>query len=332
MSKVCLGCGSILQAEDFKKPGYVLKEKMYDATYCMRCFRLKHYHELNLDSLSISNEDILKQAEANSCSVYYFVDLLNLSEEAISWFQRLLLPKTLVLTKYDYIPYTISLEKLVKQIRSIYHITEDILILSVKKKNSVLRFWNHVQKNEKKSVLFLGMTNVGKSSLLNMLSEIVNEEKCPVLVSEMPNTTLSFLEWKIGDRIIIDAPGFNYSYSWDSNLLIQSVPKKYLKPITIQMKKETILVFEGFLNICQNLEQNSITFYGADKLTLEKKYRIETNNLQNIVISVPKESDLVLPGIGFFYIKKSCVLNIFSSKEYIYEIRPSLFGGVHDSD
>lgn len=330
MSKVCLGCGCVLQTNHKDLPGFILEEKFQDGIYCERCFRLKHYHEMRMDSLSISNENILKQAKSFQGVTYYFVDLMNLSWEAISWFQKIEGEKFLVLTKVDYIPYTISLERIIKRIQLLYHIQEEILFLSVKNQKMVQTLFHHMEKNGAKTYLFLGMTNVGKSSLLHEISRICNKESS-ALISEMPNTTLAFLKWDMGPFSIIDAPGFNFEKPFSAELLLKGVPKKYIKPITMQMKEQTVLYLDQSFALKQNLEKNSITFFGSSAFSLEKKYKIPSD-MKRYEFYVSEKTDLLLPGIGFFYIRDACQISFFASHDITIEERPSLFGGTYDNN
>lgn len=326
MNKKCLGCGSILQFTDSSMPGY-LPIKKEDAIYCERCFRLLHYHELRMDELSFSNEEILEQAKKYQAPVYYFLDLFQISYEALAPFFKISQEKYLVLTKIDLLPKTISMERLLKRIRKIYSIKEKIFVYTRKSEKLLQTLLNQMS-HDKKSLLF-GMTNAGKSSFLKEAVFYLQKEHCPVLVSEMPNTTLSFLEWKVGNFHFIDTPGFSCKTKWSSEILLKAVPKHYLKPITMQMKKETILDFEHVVFLSQNLEQNSITFYGNQEFILEKKYKLD-RNLKQVKIEIEKKSDLVFPGIGFFSISKPCQILFYSHFMIHYEIRPSLFGGYHD--
>jgi len=332
MSKKCLGCGSDLQISDAKKLGYILEEKYSTALYCERCFRLKHYHEMRLDTLSYSNDDLLNRANRFQTPIYYFVDIINLNETSMKFYHQLNKPKTLVLTKIDLIPRTISLLHLIKRIKKIYNIEEDILTLSSKSDKLIRTLYHHLQNQKKKEILFLGMTNVGKSSFLNELYELIHGEKCPVLISEMPNTTLDFMKWEFKEFTLIDAPGFYYETSKDSAQMIKSVAKKFFKPITIQMKKETMLFFENTITITQSLECNSITFYGNNEFSLEKKYRFNSKPPFVYELNVSERSDFVLKGVGFFSIRHACTLRIYSKDELELEIRPSLFGGNYDND
>lgn len=173
------------------------------------------------------------------------------------------------------------------------------------------------------------MTNVGKSSFLNELSIHLEEHTNPVIISDMPNTTLSFINWKIKDWTIIDAPGFNYQESLTKELSFKAISKKYVKPRTIQTKEETRIWLENIFSISSDLEKNSITFYGNNELQLEKKYK-DMPNSKKIKIKIPQKTDLVLPGIGFFYIRHTCTILLEMKSNITYEVRPSLFGGCND--
>lgn len=328
MSRQCVGCGEKLQSTNEEQKGYVKDLKNEDVIYCERCYRLKHYKEMRMDELNLSNEELLCSAEKMHLPIYYFVDLLNLSEESLSFFRKIKGEKTLVLTKIDLIPYSISIDRLRKRIQKVYQIEEEIYALSRKKEATIGQLFHKIEKEKK--VLLLGMTNVGKSTFLKELYQKVTKEKSPILISEMPNTTLAFLEWKIGPITIIDAPGFNYQKKLSPDFALKCVPKKYLKPITIQMKKETRINIDNQISISQDLEKNSITFYGSSELSYQKKYKDLESPCYQYQITVPERTDLVLPAIGIFSIRDACTLKLESTMDLSYETRPSLFGGSHD--
>lgn len=331
MSRVCLGCGIVLQSSSNKNKGYVIPSKLNDAIYCERCYRLKHYHELTYDSLTLDNQEILNKAIQYNYPIYYFVDLMNLNEYAVQYFKQIPGNKVFVLTKVDLLPFSISLDRLQKRIRDIYHINEDILCLSVKRPKMIRTLWNHLLDQKEKKIVFLGMTNVGKSSFLNELSKLVFEREAEVLVSEMPNTTQDFLEWNLDEIQVIDAPGFNYPKGI-SNVLVDYVPKKSFRPVTLPMKKETVLIFEDYVAMKQNLPQNSITFYGSNALKLKRVFKDIEFGDETEEVFIPSYSDLVLPGVGFFYFKQETKISLKGKQKLFYEVRSSLFGGSYDSN
>lgn len=332
MSRICLGCGVTLQSDDPQKKGYVVFEKFDEAIYCKRCYRLKHYHEIKLEDLELSNEEILKRSCKYQASVYFFCDLINLSDFSMQYYNSIKGEKCFVLTKCDLFSYTISLDRVIERIRKIYHIKEEILLLSNKKKEMIITLWNHVLHSHYKSVMFLGMTNVGKSSFLNQIHQTVLGSEIKSLISEMPNTTQEFLECDLNGVKVIDAPGFNYqrdisSYAFSKHV----VPKKYFRPITFPMKDNTYLLLDDYLAIKQDKKKNSTTFYGSNSLIFKRIYHNpqfkETRSL-----SIPDNTDLVIPGVGFFYFKRGCNILLSSQDSLYYEIRNSLFGGHYDTN
>ncbi|MCI8394668.1 MAG: GTPase RsgA [Bacilli bacterium] len=330
MSEKCKGCGVLLQSVDVKKRGYVKEEKKETALYCERCYRLKHYRELRFDSLMMSNENILENAICLQKPIYFFVDFLHLSEEVLKWFYRITGPKYLVLSKVDLIPYSISLERLVKRIQELYCISTDILCFSVKKEMLLFRLRNHLEAQKEKKVLFLGMTNVGKSSALNALYHSYFQKESPVLVSKMPNTTQDFLTFNMGAVTIYDAPGFVSSIKMESCLALKVVPQKYIRPITLPLKLETRICLEDLLFFSQNLSSNHITFYGSNDLDLKRKYSDTEGFDTGMDITILADHDLVLPGIGFFTFHKDTIITLYRKQSFPYEIRASLFGGYND--
>lgn len=331
MNKVCLGCGVGLQCTSSKDRGYVIPDKLNEAIYCERCFRLKHYHDLTFDSLTLDNQEILKRANCYGKPIYYFVDLMNLSDYAIQYFKQISGEKVLVLTKVDLLPFSISLELLQQRIQKIYDISEEILWISVKRPKMIRTLWNHLLKQGCDKIVFLGMTNVGKSSFLNELFKLVFEREAEVLVSEMPNTTQDFLEWNLKDMTIVDAPGFNYPKE-NLNSFTKLVPKKSLRPITLPMKNNALLLLEENIAIAQNLVKNSITFYGSNALELKRIYDHFPKFSSKETLTIPAYSDLVFPGVGFFYFKNKTNITLMSSQSLFYEVRDSLFGGQYDSN
>ena len=57
MNKVCFGCGSILQCENDLNPGFIPSNKIDNANYCKRCFRLTHYGEISNNELEKSTKN-----------------------------------------------------------------------------------------------------------------------------------------------------------------------------------------------------------------------------------------------------------------------------------
>ena len=197
-------------------------------------------------------------------------------------------------------------EKIKNWLKRVYQIKEPILFISSKpnfKSNNIFKVMD--EKNIKTAYI-MGITNAGKSTFLNKLLKEAGIKK-EILSSNKPNTTLDFIKMKIGDYTIYDTPGFSYP-----NDTLKIVNNK-IKPISYQIKPHTKLVindtYEFFFP-----KENKVVFYGITPIT--RKYQPIKNSESSMLI--PKNSDVVLPGIGFINIKEEC--NITSNKSTL-EVR-----------
>ena len=162
----------------------------------------------------------------------------------------------------------------------------------------------------------------------DLFLDMLEEENRHIAVSEMPDTTLDFIEIKLSIGTIYDSQGFSYHYLDTEDALIRLANnKKEIKPVTYQMKENESLILENLIRINSN-KKNSITFFGSANLKLQKVYEnnIRLKNSYKIVLDVPNNSQLVLKGIGFFYIKQACELTIYGLEKYALEVIPSFMG------
>lgn len=322
MSKKCLGCGISLQTTDSSKLGFT---KSLDMDYCMRCFRLKNYHENSKLSFIVDNSKILEKVNSGQGKVFFFIDILNIYQENIQLFLKVKLPKILVISKIDVLPKNISLKVVENYLRNHFHIQEEILFVQ-RKRNSAKKIYEHIEKDASSNFYFLGLTNAGKSSLLNLLLEELVENSKPITVSEIPNTTLDFIQISLPNRKKIqDSVGFTYDYCFkDFEMLQKILVKKEIRPKNFYLKKETILSLENQIFLKLD-DVNSITWFGSENLLIKKIYK--EKNEEYLSFSVPAKTNIYLKGVGFFYVKNAAVVQIAGLKEENIAIEPSFLGG-----
>ena len=297
MTKKCMGCGVVLQDSDNKKLGYTPK---LSNDLCMRCFKLKYYGK-NIDAgKSQDNNGIINYINKSNNIVLFLVDFLNISNEIIKYFKKIKNIKYLVITKSDIIPKNIKKDKFVENIKKVYQITEDIILCSTFNNENINKILNITENN---NVIICGLTNMGKSSLINKLIG------SNITVSNKENTTQEFI--KIGN--IIDAPGFVYNTS-------VYVPKKQIKPTTYQLKSKYFLLIDKYI-LAINKDSN-ITLYLPNDILVQKR-RIKEDFEYNTSIKI--NEDLIIKGMGF--IKFSSDAKVFINNNDI-EIRKSLVGGI----
>ena len=305
--KKCLGCGSILQNTDFQVLGYTPK---LENDLCMRCFKLKHYGSLINDGKKQSNDSILTKINKKKCMILFIIDFLNISDEVIGLFKKIKNKKVLVINKSDLIPKNILKNKLINNIKDIYEIDEDIILVSAKNSENLQSLENICLKE--KNVIIAGFTNAGKSSLINAL---VGSN---ITVSNKINTTQEFIRLVIDDTIIYDAPGFI------GNFYKMDVPKAKIKPITYQLANRYYLKIDD-IKIASEVD-NNLTIYLNNEIKIDKR-RIKDNLEYNLLI--PSNHDLVIKGLGFITFSKITRLYINIDSKY-YEVRPRVIGGNHE--
>ena len=304
MIKKCIGCGIKLQNENEEKEGYTPK---IENDLCMRCFKLKNYGKVINNGKIQNNEELIKKINNSKGYVLFLVDYLNIYSEVIDIYKKIKCNKSLVITKSDLIPKNIIIKKMINNIKNIYEIKEEILLVNNKKHDEVNEIINKYNK-----ILFVGFTNMGKSSLINNLT---NNN---ITVSNKKNTTQEFISIEYENKVLIDCPGFI------SNTYKEVIPKKIVKPITEQVKNKYYLKIAN-INIASEVD-NNFTIYMDNYIDISKR---KINESLDYNVIAPSKSDLVIKGFGFITIQKITKLSINISKKY-YEIRPSIIGGNYE--
>ena len=331
MNKKCIGCGSLLQSIDKNKTGYIITEKLNDAKYCERCFKITHYNEKLIVPLKGINNHIINEINKDNKYVFFLIDFLNINTETINTFKSIKNNKTLVISKLDIIPKNIKQPLIINWLKKEYGIEENIIFISSKKNLNTGSISNVLERNNQKQGYILGYTNAGKSTLINKLCIENNITNNIITTSMIPNTTLDFIKIKLNDNLtIIDSPGFTFEatiYNDNEFELIERInPKSFLKPITHQTKEITSIIIEDKIRITPG-NKNSLTFYMSNQIKLNKVFNNnhELKGATEKIYEIKDNSDIVIKGIGFINIKKSCKLKINSEYQNLTEIRKSMF-------
>lgn len=301
----CVGCGIKLQEKDKNELGYTPN---LNNELCERCFKLKNYNILTNKGINIDNDKLINKInELNTC-VLFLVDFINLDSEVIDAYKKIKSKKILIITKADIIPKNIKYQKLIQNIKNIYDIKEDLILTSSKTKLNIKTITKICL--EEKNICLAGFTNAGKSSLINAL---VGSD---ITVSKKSNTTQDFIKLNVDGINIYDAPGFM------SNINRENIPRSIIRPITYQFpSKHYLLIQDIKLNI---LEDSNFTIYVGNEANIIR--RKENENVECNII-VPKNSDVIIKGLGFINFKNTCMISLNTTD---YEIRPSIVGDYND--
>ena len=174
----CFGCGAIIQSEDEKKIGFVPKNALEkDVILCKRCFRLKNYHELQKTDLTSDDFlKILQEIGNHDCLVVYLVDLFDYNGSLINGLSRHLNNNDILVlgNKRDILPKSLKDRKiehwLRRQLKESGIKPIDVILSSGTKNYNLDLLIDKINEyRHGRDVYIVGVTNVGKSSLINSL-------------------------------------------------------------------------------------------------------------------------------------------------------------------
>lgn len=311
MTKKCIGCGSILQNTDINKLGYI---EDISKDLCTRCFKLKYYGEYQ--NVNLNNEDykeIIKNIPKDSL-VVYITSLLNINLEYVNNFKNVLI----VLTKKDLLPKSIKDYKLIDYIKKYTDNYLDIEVVSAIKNYNLDSLLTKIKKySNNKDIYFVGMTNSGKSTLINSLIKNYTEEEKEITTSIYPSTTLDKITISIDNIKIIDTPGLLSEKSILNYLSLKQIkqitPKKPIKPRTYQIKKEASLIIENMIRIDVNNSDN-IVIYMANNINITKvgQQNNKLKDTKRYSFNLDKNKDIVIEDLCFIKFQNKTNIDIYS--------------------
>lgn len=317
MTKICAGCGITLQTEKETEKGFIPLKKYENANYCMRCFKMTHYGTITEDSLSYNNNELIKKINEKNIHTIFLIDFLNITNEVLELFKNITNEKTLVINKCEMLPKFLKKEKLIKLIKEEFEIYNKIILKGHNGSKEFELIYDYLKNNNIKKCLFVGMSNVGKSTLINDLIKLTKSENPKLTVNKKENTTLDFLSIDMKDFTIIDTPGFILED-------YLNIPKsKKIKSFIFQMKENEILNLtqDFFLQCEKRVNINYFTNYLYEK-NIKKNFK-EVENLET-KLKIPANYDLVIKGLGIITFKEETVIKTNIEKKYL-TIKSSMF-------
>lgn len=280
-NKKCIGCGVILN-DNPAKLGFVQNFDSEKTKYCKRCFNIIYYQKIdnsNLNYQEIENNFKSIKYEKNIC-IFHVIDVLNLDKSIMLNLIDFDNPLYFVVNKMDCLPKSynaeITNEYIVKTIESYGFKNPKILYTSKSNNSSIKRLYKTINSITKKKYkpIFVGNTNVGKSSLLNSLKKI-NKQFEELTVSPFVNTTINFKKIKIDKNEIIDTPGLFQSTNITNYLDPENIKKisnfKNNKPINFFINPNQSLMIDALV-IVSYLDgiKSNFTFYISNSLKIER--------------------------------------------------------------
>ena len=320
MIKRCSGCGIILQEEEPQTEGYT---EDINKELCTRCFKLKNYGEYKQVSLTNQDYTDILNSIPKDALVVYLTSLLNINLNYINNFNNVIL----VLTKKDLLPKSVQDYKLINYIKNITNNYLDIEIISTIKNYNLDNLLNKIKKYNKNNnkVYFVGMTNSGKSTLINKIIKNYTDKQLEVTTSLYPSTTLDKVEIELEDFTIIDTPGLLNEGSILNSLSLKEIkkitPKKEIKPRSYQLKGKGSLVIEDYIRL-DYFTDNNITIYLANNLNITKmtQNNPKLKEYPKITFNLEKDKDIVIEDLCFIKLTKKGKIDIYTKYDInIYE-------------
>lgn len=324
MNKTCIGCGAFLQDKDPNQVGYVSD---LEKELCERCFKIRHYN--HYQTVEKNNQDylsILENTITTNDLILFVVDLWNMSpmiEEMMTYFKKN--PVLLVMTKRDILPKSIYEERLLDYMKGQF---VDKIMISSKKNYHFDLLMEKIKKYQtSKYVYVVGLTNAGKSTMLNQIIKNYTNLETTITTSMQPSTTLGTIEIPLDETLtLIDTPGIldegNLLNVVDPKVMKKVIPKKEIKPISYQVKGTQYFWID---DICSfTVTDNNIVIFISNTLQIKRFYKeTDTSNFIPHTFTVKEKQDIVIPGLGFIKVMSSGKITIYVKEQVDVFIRKS---------
>ena len=363
----CIGCGATIQTINSKEIGYTPKssiEKMdRQFIYCQRCFKLKHYNEVQ--DVSLTSDDFLKilqKVGESDALVINIVDIFDFSGSMVAGISRHINGNDILLVgnKVDLLPKSVNKTKLNhwmrRSLKEIGLKPLDVALVSAAKGLGIDELMEMIEKYRKgRDVYIVGCTNVGKSTLVNRIIKRFTEEREDVITtSHFPGTTLDIIEIPHDEKTsIIDTPGIinehQLAHYVSPKVLKEITPKKEIKAGVYQLNPQQTLFIGGLarMDFVKGERTSFITHFSnalhIHRTKLEKadclwktqagnvlKPIVETSNgvaaMEKHVYHIGKEkTDLVISGLGWITLMGAGQeITVYAPKGVGVLVRPSL--------
>jgi 30S ribosome assembly GTPase len=282
---VCIGCGVEIQTENKEGMGYAPPSSLQkEEIICQRCFRLKHYNEVQ--DVPLTDDDFLKILNELGDSEGLIVKIVDIFDFNGSWLPGLHRfvgsnPILLIGNKVDLLPKSVKPTKLIHWMK--HEASQlglkpiDVQLVSAAKGQGITDAIEAIEHYRNgKDVYVVGCTNVGKSTFINRIIKHVSGEQDVITTSHFPGTTLDMIQIPLDDEeSLIDTPGIinhhQMAHFVDKQDLKIITPKKEIKPRTFQLNPEQTLFFGGLARFdFMAGERQAFTCYFSNELSIHR--------------------------------------------------------------
>lgn len=260
---LCIGCGAPIQTKYKDRLGYTPQSALEKGMetgelYCQRCFRLRHYNEIT--DVQLTDDDFLRllhEVGDSNALVVNVVDIFDFNSSVIPGLPRFVAGNDVLLVgnKKDILPKSVKTSKVTQWLMERAHEEGlrpvDVVLTSAQNKQAIKELIEKIEQYRKgRDVYVVGVTNVGKSTLINAIIQEITGDKEVITTSRFPGTTLDKIEIPLADGShIYDTPGIIHRHQMAHYLSAKNLkyisPKKEIKPKTYQLNPEQTLFLGG---------------------------------------------------------------------------------------
>lgn len=362
----CIGCGAVIQTEAPNQLGYTPQSALDKGlasgeVYCQRCFRLRHYNEIQ--DVSLTDDDFLRllnEIGSTDALIVNVVDIFDFNGSLIPGLHRFVgdNPVLMVGNKVDILPKSLKKPKLTQWMRERAHEQGlrplDVMLTSAKKPQMMLDLLKKIEEYRKgRDVYVVGVTNVGKSTLINAIIQQTAGIQDLITTSRFPGTTLDKIEIPLDDgHFLIDTPGIIHRHQMAHYLgqkdLKIIAPNKEIKPKVYQLNAGQTLFLGGLarFDFIQG-ERSSFIAYVANDIEIHRTKLEKADGfyqkhiggllqpprpdevaafpaLQRFEFSIKEKTDIVFAGLGWVTVSEPGVVVGWAPKGVDVIIRKAL--------
>ena len=338
---LCIGCGATIQTTDKTGLGFTPQSALEKGletgeVYCQRCFRLRHYNEIT--DVQLTDDDFLKllhEVGDSDALVVNVIDIFDFNGSVIPGLPRFVSGNDVLLVgnKKDILPKSVKPGKISQWLMERAHEEGlrpvDVVLTSAQNKHAIKEVIDKIEHYRKgRDVYVVGVTNVGKSTLINAIIQEITGDQNVITTSRFPGTTLDKIEIPLDDgSYIYDTPGIIHRHQMAHYLTAKNLkyvsPKKEIKPKTYQLNPEQTLFlgglgrfdfiagekqgftafFDNELKLHRTKLEGASDFYDKHLGTLltppNCKEKEDFPKLVQHVFTIKDKTDLVISGLGW---------------------------------
>jgi len=363
---LCIGCGATIQTTDKTGLGFTPQSALEKGletgeVYCQRCFRLRHYNEIT--DVQLTDDDFLKllhEVGDSDALVVNVIDIFDFNGSVIPGLPRFVSGNDVLLVgnKKDILPKSVKPGKISQWLMERAHEEGlrpvDVVLTSAQNKHAIKEVIDKIEHYRKgRDVYVVGVTNVGKSTLINAIIQEITGDQNVITTSRFPGTTLDKIEIPLDDgSYIYDTPGIIHRHQMAHYLTAKNLkyvsPKKEIKPKTYQLNPEQTLFlgglgrfdfiagekqgftafFDNELKLHRTKLEGASDFYDKHLGTLltppNNKEKEDFPKLVQHVFTIKDKTDLVISGLGWIRVTGTAKVAVWAPEGVAVVIRKAI--------